>query len=328
MGCERLVKTLFELSIVLDSEKFEKLFERAACHVVSPDEDGDEYVDESIAAKGITIIYRDSQYKKRIKLVIDQDVLMAGEKLGSEKLIHKLEKRIANYFSEKYMLDDFALTGMTLTEDIDVGSHDNVAAYLRALRRIGKVKGFSPIKYEALDGVQSFCLEGNSNGMAFLIYDLEALIGRQRGGGSSNPEPAHEQSKGILRAEVRLQKAKAVRIYSDRIYASEQIAALASMKKDVFLDTFMRVVPFGNFYKKGTAVEIVRKEIQDHALRRRMLRLLALIPEKKSLHLAHKEMQYRNVDKLMTAFAKINLSPVTLSKRHLVKSLHNLYTYL
>lgn len=74
-----------------------------------------------------------------------------------------------------------------------------------------------------------------------------------------------------------------------------------------------------------TAVEIVRKEVKDSIMRRRMIRLLALIPEKKSLYLAQKEMNCRNVEKVMEAFAKINLSPVTISKRHDVKHLDNLY---
>ena len=63
-------------------------------------------------------------------------------------------------------------------------------------------------------------------------------------------------------------------------------------------------------------------------MRRRMLRLLTLIPEKKSLHLAQKAMNCRDVEKVMDAFARINLSPVTISKRHDVKNLENLYSYL
>ena len=59
-----------------------------------------------------------------------------------------------------------------------------------------------------------------------------------------------------------------------------------------------------------------------------MLRLLVLIPEKKSVHLAQKAMNCRNVEKIMDSFAKINLSPVLLSKRQDVKYLENLYAYL
>jgi len=103
---------------------------------------------------------------------------------------------------------------------------------------------------------------------------------------------------------------------------------LTKKRQRIFLDTFARIVPFGNFYKKGTATEIIRKEIKDTIMRRRMLRLLALIPEKKSLYLAQKAMNCRNIEKVMDAFAKIDLSPVTISKRHDVKHMENLYSFL
>ncbi|MBD5155773.1 MAG: hypothetical protein HDT15_12130 [Oscillibacter sp.] len=97
--------------------------------------------------------------------------------------------------------------------------------------------------------------------------------------------------------------------------------------QSTFLDTFARVVPFGDFRKKDAAMEIIRSEVRDNIMRRRMLRLLALIPEKKSLYLARKEMNCRDVDKVVETFARINLSPVTLSKRHDVKHLENLYSF-
>lgn len=93
------------------------------------------------------------------------------------------------------------------------------------------------------------------------------------------------------------------------------------------MNTFIRIVPFGDFHKKDAAVEIVRSKVKDSTMRRKMLRLLALVPEKKSLHLAQKTMNCRDVEKVMEAFTKINLSPVTISKRHEVKHLDNLYSY-
>ena len=94
------------------------------------------------------------------------------------------------------------------------------------------------------------------------------------------------------------------------------------------MDTFTRVIPFGDFYKKKDAAAMIRREVKDDVAIRRMLRLLELIPEKKSLYLAQKSMAYRHPDKLLVEFAKINLCPVTISKRQDVKHLKNLYEYL
>lgn len=99
-----------------------------------------------------------------------------------------------------------------------------------------------------------------------------------------------------------------------RIY-NRQIINLVEKKQDIFLETFVKIIPFGDFYKKGKAEEMIRAEIKDDRLRRRMLRLVALIPKKKSLYFAQKEMNFRNMKKIMEAFAKMNLSPVTISKR-------------
>ena len=106
---------------------------------------------------------------------------------------------------------------------------------------------------------------------------------------------------------------------------SAQIITLSEKCQDIFLETFVRIIPYGDFYKKGKAEEIIRTEIKDDRLRRRMLRLVALIPEKKSVYLAQKEINCRNMKKIMEAFAKINLSPVTISKRQNIGHLTDLY---
>ena len=103
---------------------------------------------------------------------------------------------------------------------------------------------------------------------------------------------------------------------------------LAKNSTDVFMDTFVRAVPCGDFHKKDAAMEIIHREMSDSIMRRRMLRLVSLILEKKFLRLAQKAMNCRDVDKVMEAFTKIHLSPVTISKRHAVKCLQSLHKYL
>ena len=84
-------------------------------------------------------------------------------------------------------------------------------------------------------------------------------------------------------------------------------------------------MPFGNFYKKNKAEEIIRARVEDTTIRRRMLWLVELVPKKKSLLLAQKALNYRRIDKVMEAFFKIEVAPITISKRHDIKKLDNLY---
>lgn len=321
---------VFELSMVLNADHFQRIFDMAYDRTGDLKEAGDEFVDTSLSSKGITVLYRDSQYKKKVRLLINTNLIVVNAS-DTDKLIRKLDKRITGYFNHEYTMDDFTLSDVTLTLDINVGSREKVSDYLKVLQRVGKVKSFSPISYDCFDEKDSFCLTGNSNDTDFLLHDLEAAVmGKLRNAdaGRKQLQVASEQTKGILRAEVRLTKPKATRVYTDAEGTADQIIELSKKGEDVFLDTFTRIVPFGDFYKKDKATEIVWHEVKDSIMRRRMLRLLTLIPEKKSVLLAQKAMNCRDVEKVMMAFAKINLSPVTVSKRHDIKKLENLYSYL
>lgn len=320
---------IFELSMILDTDHFQQIFDMAYNKTGYLKELDDEYLDTSLMEKGITIFFRESQYKKRIRLLVNSS-LVVEDSSDTDKLLRKLDKRIGKYFSFKFSINDFTLSGLNLTADIDVGSRENVAAYLKVIKRVGKVKGFSPVSYECFDGKTSFCLSGNSNDTDFLLYDLKATIMGQLQStdtGRTELKSASMRTTGILRAEVRLTKPKAIREYTDAADTSGQIVEMMQNSTDAFMNTFARVVPFGDFHKMDAAVEIVRSEVKDSIMRRKMLRLLALIPEKKSLHLAQKGVNCRDIDKVMETFARIDLSPVTISKRHEIKLLDNIYSY-
>ena len=325
------INEIFELSMILDHERFHKVFKHIHSKNGYMEKKEDEYIDLSLEEKGITVIYRNSPYKKKIKLIANIGRLLNGCESDSNRIVRKLNKRIGEYFDFMYKLDDFILSGMRLVTDINVGSHENIQAYLKVFRRIGRVKGFSPVSYECFEDVDSFCLDGNSNGVEFMIYDLAGSYRKQLNEGDIGRKRFKElikESEGILRTEVRLAKTKAVRVYAGEEDIFGQIINLSEKRKDIFLEIFVRIIPFGDFYKKGKAEEIIWREIKDARLRRRMLRLVELIPEKKSLYLAQKAMEYRNMEKVMEAFAKINLSAVTISRRHGVKYLKNVYAYI
>ena len=320
------LQVIFELSLILDSDKFGNLFDRTYSDFEYVDEDI--FADYALTSKGLTILYCDSQYKKKIKIFVNPCQLLDSNEPEPEKLTRKLEKRVNSYFNNKFQLDDFELSGMTLTTDIDVHSSERVYDYLKVLSRIGMVKGFSPSRDNWLDDDTGLCYDGNSNGIKFMLYDLEALYGEQASNFSLGQKSLPEDCEGLLRAEVKLIKPKAIRGYTNESSISKQMAELYDRKQKIFLETFLRIVPFGNFYKKYKAEEIIREKVKDAAIRRRMLRLVELVPEKKSLLLAQKALNYRRIDKVMIAFFDIEVAPVTISKRHDIKKLDNICNYL
>lgn len=325
------INEIFELSMVLDHERFYQIFKHVYSKIGCMENGEDEYIDQSLEEKGITVIYRDSQYRKKIKILVNSGASSKWSIADPEKFIRKLDKRIREYFGFKYKLNDFNLSGMTVVADINVGNSKMITEYLKVLKRVGKVKGFSAVGYDCFDNNLSLCMKGNSNGIDFLLYDLKGtLVNQLRQAGIKRKElkSVVEGSEGVLRSEVRLTKPKAIRAYTKGSDISAQIVELSGKSKDVFWETFTRIVPFGDFYKKDEAVQIIQRDVKDNVMRRKMLRLVELIPEKKSLYLAQKAMECRNMEKVVEAFAKINLSPVTISKRQDAKGMENLYTYL
>lgn len=325
------INQIFELHMTFDNDKFQKVLNRAYSKADYLNENGKEYIDRSLESKGIVVTYRDSQYKKKVKLIVNSRLILECDKPDPDKIDRKLEKRIGDYFDHKYQIEDFTLSGIILSKDIDVHNRENVLAYLKVLQRIGRVKGFSPSSYECFDDIDNFCLDGNSNGIDFLLYDLESYVEKRHGearAGRKKLKWLLKESEGILRVEVRLTKPKAIRDYTDAVEVSGQIVELSERCQNIFLDIFTRIIPYGDFYMKNKAVEIIRSEIEDSVLRRKMLRLVALIPEKKSLYLAQKAMKCRDIEKIMKGFAEANVSPVTISKRQEEKYLKNIYEYL
>lgn len=149
------INQFFEFTMTMNHERFHKVFRRAYGKMKCMENIEDEYIDRTIEEKGVTVIYRDSQYKKKIKLIVNVDRLLDSNKPNPERIARKINKRIGEYFEYKYTLDDFFISGMRIAVDINVGTHNDVEAYLKVLRRIGRVKAFSPVRYECFENVYS-----------------------------------------------------------------------------------------------------------------------------------------------------------------------------
>lgn len=59
-----------------------------------------------------------------------------------------------------------------------------------------------------------------------------------------------KEAEEILKSGVRLVKIKAVRAYADRLLVCQK-----SLR--IFLNTFASIIPFGDYYKKDKAVELI-----------------------------------------------------------------------
>jgi len=304
--------------------------------------------DYSLFEDGLSIKF-DDRHRKRIRLIVNPSRVLGGDdvpkllkpnKRNVTKLIDNSNELLSQYFSGDYDLNDFTLTRIDFTANINVGNQETVSGYIKALHGIGKVKKFSP-KYSKqdyysgrIDKDNSFDLIGNSENIEFTAYDkqaqLEQLADRSRYNKSiKNLKHRINMAEGILRVEVRIAGVITVRNHSGKeIGTKKQIKFMSENCEDIFMGVFQHIVPRGDYYRKNKAEQIIAENVLDRTMRNKMLRLLDLIPEKKSLLLAQKALDDRNIGKIMKKFAEIDLSPVTLSKRHDFKRLDGLYSYL
>ena len=114
-----LLNYRFELSMTLDTKYFEPLFEQKSYDI--QELENEEYLDTFYAEEGLLVKYRRSQYKKKVKLLIDPQIILKGDEPNAEKLIRKLKKLVSSYFNSEYKLDDFMVTGLYLSTDLNVG---------------------------------------------------------------------------------------------------------------------------------------------------------------------------------------------------------------
>ena len=314
----------FELTLPVDTEDFNKLLDRAyrrtrkSGRVYEADFG---HADESLLSEGIGIAYHGDSKKKKIRFVIHPasvidkdgtDDLWEPTSGNIKRLIGKLDKLIGSYFQSDYELSDLILNRVDFAVDVDVGSKDKVSDYIKILHNIRKVRYFSPIKPNKRDGTTKdsfFGLAGNTNGIEFYAYRIK-------------------DAKRLLRVEIRLTSKDVIKGYSGDVSTDDQIKVLAENGDRVFMETFKYIVPPGNYLKKSKVDKIIWEKIKDTTLRYKMIKLVTLIPEKKSLHLAIKAFKSKDIKEVMAGFAELGVSPVTIAKRHERKELPSLYSYL
>ena len=298
----------------------------------------DRNTDYFFTEKGITIQYEKSKFKKYIKIRVNPSRILGGDDIPklwkiTEKnvcrMLRSLETFIDEYFESKYEINSFTLTRIDFTTNIKFNDKELVGDYITVLRSIGKVKGFSP-KFEKTSEEfkrkTSYDLSGNSNGVEFTAYDKESEVKDREP--EFKREEMRRKAKGILRVEVRLITQKAIHKYTEQDSTINRLVDLIEKHNDIFANIILKVVPFGDFHKKSNAVKMIEENVSKGTIRRKMLQLLELIPKKKSLLLAQRELNYRKIDKVMDEFIKLELSPVTISKRQDIKHLRNLYFYI
>ena len=298
--------------------------------------------DFSCVENGIIVWFHGTERRQWIKLIVNpsrvlgmDDVVKLWKPDGKNRklLFHELDCFYINYFNSYYKLNDFTLTRYDLTKNLKLGSQDLVTAYIMFLHNIKKVKGFAPKYSKKDDGYNSdlsFDLKGKTNGVDVTAYDKAAAIKANMENMEFKQKEMAKRMKlaeGMLRIEVKLVSQESIRKNTGTDDTEKRIIKLCKDGEWIFGAYLNGVVPRGDIYKKDKALEIIESNVDDKKMKQKMILLLELIPQKKSLYLAKKVMNDRNIERIMDEFERIQLCPVTISKRQEIKNLKGLHTF-
>ena len=330
-----------ELSLQLDMKQFEYIMKNATrlSYVQKFQSDKNVCADISLVKKGIGIEYHNLK-KKKIKLLINPGTLLKNNHSNKpwslsdkniSKIIKNLETHIDEYFNYEIGINDFTLTRFIVTADITFTDKDAIGNYIKVFHGIGKVKGYSPVKKDGMknkiERKHAFILLGNSNGIGFFVYSKKAKM-NYLNNESVWDDLRLKQDKSVLRFDSILTSQDVIRSFTDKTITIDRIRSLSFKSTEIFAKCILRIIPYGEFYKMNEASRIVEEKVKNGTMRRKMLRLLSLIPTKKSLLLAQKALGARDIDDIMVEFQDINLSPVCISRRQDVDCLENIYNFL
>lgn len=296
---------IYELSVMPKPDTFYELLEHASDVHALPDADG-EYIDTSSIEKGMAVRYCDGRIKKIGTLF--NVPYSTDEPADPQETLQSMEKRIRKYVSKEFRLGDFQLSRLIIATDLKLDKENRAEDYMAVLRRVGNVKGYTLHSERKSGKCACHHWQGNSNNTNVILRCPK--------------EHTH------LNLAVQMLKSSAVRAYTQESEAPAQIIKSLTSLEGSLVTLLSNVIPFGRFLKKADAIEQIRSQIPDDTLRRKMIRILEMIPEKKSLKKTMKVSGYRNPKDILLSFAHIDLSPVTISKRMSVRKLENLYMYL
>ena len=95
------IKAVYELSMELTTEEFNQFYEQAYQEDYWGEEP-EEYIDRIFCEEGLFIVYHNKQYKKKVKLIVDPEIMTKGNPANTDKLYRKLEKWTKEYFGYRY----------------------------------------------------------------------------------------------------------------------------------------------------------------------------------------------------------------------------------
>ena len=247
---------------------------------------------EMFKGKGIRVVMRETKISGYIIFIISlNDLLGTEDKLS---LIHPnhlqnaltIADEMLSVLGAEYSVNSLELSRVDYCINVDVGSSENVRAYIKLLYLSDMKKGYKIIGLdnEAFDSSKGFTARNQNYGMEISFYDKQKQLEQRKYENS-------ETAAGILRIELRLTRSKSVLEHTPGCSDNKQrIEYCIRFSRQEILSIVRQLVSDGNYYTMKKAQKIITKSVTNKKLRERMITMLRLARKYGSIRLAKKEM--------------------------------------
>lgn len=293
---------------------------------------------EMFKGKGIRVVLKKTKLGGYLKFIISlNDLLGTDDKLSLiepqhiQEALNSADAMLTGEFGEDFAINNLELSRVDYRINVNVGSSENVRAYINLLYRCDKRKGYKVIGLECpdFDSTKGYTARNDIAGTEISFYDKQKQLEQRK-------YEESERASGILRIELRLTKIKAVKEHTKGcINNHERIIYCIGNSRREILGVVRQLIPDGDYYTMKKAREILEKSVKSQKLQDRMIEMLKLTKRLGSIRLAKKEL--RNIDSkikheyfnmMMEEFENIGVNPVVLDKKSVVSTLPGLFTFL
>lgn len=302
-----------------------------------PNENEDQYYAGIFQGKGIRV------FLKRTKISGYYDfILSLNDLLGTEDRFQLIrpedlqlaldaaEEMLVREFGEEFSINNLELYRVDHCINLNVDTSENVREYIYLLYRSEMKKGFKILSDDSpdFDVNKSYTVRNNDEGVEVSFYDKKKEL-----------EQHHcesENAEGILRVELRILRRKPLERHTSECATNrDRIACCMRASRSKIVGIAHTLLLDADYYPYKKACDIVKKQVANKKLCKRMLDMLKLTKNEFSVRKAkekmfelHPKLKHEYYNSMIKEFENIGVNVVTLDKDSEAKFLPSLFEYL
>lgn len=240
------------------------------------------------------------------------------------------DRMLVGEFGEGYSIDELELYRVDQCINVKVDNDDNVREYISLMYRSEMKKSYCILADDSpdFDISRSCTVRNKTEGLEVSFYDKKEELEQRN--------EVSEQAEGILRVELRILKRKPLELQTPECMTNrDRVAHCMNASRNSILNMAHKLMLNADYYPYKKACARVKKLIASKKLRKRMLDMLRLTKEERSVRKAkerllklHPKIRHEYFNNMIAQFEHIGVNVVTLDDDSEMKLLPSLFKYM